>query len=297
MFGDADVFGWLFGLPRVRVAVAVVAVVAKPGASRYLMVYNQKWRGYSFPMKKIRVGPTNDPLRDRRVAVDTARDALRADLEPPLGLSTEGRWIDRIEVEGTSGRTGQPRIYEYDIVEVSPTSEIPDGSFASRHGYLTADEIRHSDPTERGPRARLVTWTTWQVLTRLLDNQQVAVAVVRRGDLYLMTRNRYGQWFFPARRMGDGRTAWQVVVNDFRAWNINLRMEPGREELVALKQPTTHLGTREYRFHLQRVNVDVEGLAAELTARSVLHQWRPLEMEGDDTSPTLAGLRDAVRKL
>src|SRR5262245_49988503 len=103
MFAWSNMLGWVFGPPRVWVAVAVVA---KPGPWRYLVAYNEKWHGYSFPMKKIKVGPTNDALRDRRVAIDTARDALLSDVGHPLGLSTEGRWMDRIQVEGTSGRTG-----------------------------------------------------------------------------------------------------------------------------------------------------------------------------------------------
>jgi hypothetical protein len=203
----------------------------------------------------------------------------------------------RIEVPGTSGRTGLRCIYEYDIVEVEAVNDVPDGAFGSRHGFLTADEIRDSDPAERGPKARLVTWTTWQVLTRLLDNQQVTAAVVRRGDLYLMTRNRYDQWFFPARRLGDGREAWPTMVNIFREWNINLKMEPAGEVVVDLAQQTAHLGPREYRFHLQGVKVDVEALAAELVARGVMHQWRRLDLTLPDMSPTLAGLRDAVRRL
>jgi hypothetical protein len=286
-----DMWRRLFGPAVRRVAVAVVA---RPGP-RFLVAYNPRWGGYSFPMRKIRVGLTNDPQRDRRIAADTARDALVDALGAELGQSEPGRWLDRIRVEGVSGRDGRRRVYDYDIVEVRPRGDIPEGAFGTQVGFLTPEEIRESDPAEPGPRARLVTWTTWQVLTRLLDNQRVAAAVIRRGDECLMERNRYGEWFFPARRIGPGRTAWQEVGELLSEWNTLLGFRPAGEEVVEMPQSTEHLGRREYEFRLCGVEIDVARLEKALGPDG--HIWRHPAAGLPDMSPTLAGLAEAALRV
>jgi hypothetical protein len=244
---------------------AVVAVVYDPDHRKFLVGFNSRWGGYTFPLRRKRVSPTFDPLKDRDNAITDARQAVMADLNLSEDLIREAHWMDRIRVKGVSGRTKEPTVYTYDIVTVLLNDSLPEGVFAGATGFLSADEIRDSDPETPGPNRRMVTWTTVQVLTRLLDHQQAAVAIVSRERNgvreYLMTRNRYG-WFFPATRMGDEVPSERLVVAEFNQKAKYLgRIVPdpvGHE--VEMEQDTAHLGPRNYTFQLHRVRFPQEDL-------------------------------------
>lgn len=303
----------MFGpFKRRRTQRVVVAVVYDPGRQKFLVVFNPRWKGYSFPVRRFRRSGASDPLRERDHAVQEARAALLSDLGPSLGDAAEAHWMDRIEVPGVSGRTGEEALYRYDIVTLLPVNPLPDGSFASRFGFLPAQEIRDSDPDELGPNARVVTWTTWQVLTRLLDAQRVAVAVVCRefnGQReYLMTLNRHGKWFFPARRMDHVGTAEQLVVYEFKIKADYLgRIDVLEGPTVEMEQNTPHLGPRSYTFYLRKANFPQEDLTlpgnrleGALYKAGILFRWvkegdmKPL---ADEISPTIVGLRAAVLSM
>ncbi len=205
--------------------------------------------------------------------------------------------MDRIAVLGVSGRTKEPTRYVYDIVTLVPAGPLPDGVFGAPFGFLSADEIRDSDPDEPGPNRRVVTWTTWQVLTKLLDNQQVAVAVVARlvngQHEYLMTRNRDGQWFFPAARMGDQVPPDRLVVYEFKIKaNYHGKIEVAEESRsVELEQTTRHLGPRRYTFHLYRTDFSQEDLLLsgnrlEVALDNAGTEFRWLGKGGPDLSDT-----------
>ena len=302
----------MFGpLKRRRTQRVVVAVVYDPQRQKFLVVFNPRWKGYSFPVRKFRRSGAADPLRERDHAVQAARAALLSDLGPSLGEVAEAHWMDRIEVPGVSGRTGEETLYRYEIVTLVPVNPLPDGPFAGRVGFLSAQEIRDSDPDELGPLARVVTWTTWQVLTRLLDAQKVAVAVVCReitGREYLMTLNRHGKWFFPARRIDDHATAEQMVVYEFKINADYLgRIQITDGPIVELEQNTLHLGPRNYTFHLCKASFPKEHLTlpgnqleAALYKSGIPFKW---VKEGDmkplaaNVSPTVEGLYDAVMSM
>jgi hypothetical protein len=299
---------WPFS--RLRTQHVVVAVVFDPARGKFLVVFNPRWGGYTFPMRRLRARGASDAYRERQWAEEEARAALRGDLGPDLGESTDAHWMDRIEVRRRSGRTDAETRYVYDIVTVLLKGPLPDGPFASPFGFLSADEIRDSDPDEPGPNPRVVTWTTWQVLTRLLDNQHVAAAVVRRRvggrRQYLMTYNRYRQWFFPARRMGDLVPSDRLVVYEFKLDAEYLgRIQRGHETVVELEQTTPHLGPRTYVFHLHPTDFPDEDLTAAgnrleaaLDAAGVSFAWidegRLQPRLAPDLSPTLLGLAPAV---
>ncbi len=165
---------------RRRTQRVAVAVVFDPRRQKFLVVFNPRWGGYTFPQRRFSRDGAHDPLREREYAIHDARQALLNALGPTLGEATEAHWMDRIQVHGVSGQTGQQTVYVYDIVALVPANPLPDGVFGGPFGFLSAMEIRDSDPDEPGSNARMVTWTTWQVLTKLLDHQQAAVAVVSR---------------------------------------------------------------------------------------------------------------------
>jgi hypothetical protein len=304
-------FGLLQRRPRTQ--RVVVAVVYDRQREKFLVIFNARWGGYTFPMRRFRTASASDALLEREYAVREARRAFSEDLGADLGRASEAHWMDRIEVPGVSGRTGERTLYLYDIVTLVPARPLPEGSFAGRFGFLTAQEIRDSDPDEPGPAARVVTWTTWQVLTRLLDNQQVAVAIVRRernGQIeYLLTRNRHDQWFFPATRLGDQVPPKKMVIYEFKIKaNYPGRMVvPEDGPAVDLEQDTPHLGPRSYLFHLREVRFPEEDLTMEnnrleaaLNAAGVECDWRSeadLKAGGPDLSDTIRGLLPEVLAL
>ncbi len=161
--------------------------------------------------------------------------------------------------------------------------------------------------------ASVVTWTTWQVLTRLLDAQNVAVAVVYREDKvqreYMMTLNRNGKWFFPARRMDNPGTAEQLVVYEFKiAADYLNHIDPAESgPTVEMEQNTAHLGPRSYTFHLRKVRFPQEDLTlpgnqleCSLYKAGISFRW---VKEGDmkplaaNISPTVEGLSEAVLSM
>lgn len=258
----------MFGLfsKQHRVQRVVVAVVYDPEREKFLVVFNPRWGGYTFPLCRRRLPEATDAVLERNQVLQDARQALQRDLPPNLGNTLEAHWMDRIAVLGVSGRTKEPTRYIYDIVTLVPAAPLPDGVFAGPFGFLSANEIRDSDPDEPGTNRRAVTWTTWQVLTKLLDNQQAAVAVVSRvvnGQTeYLMTRNRDGKWFFPAARMGDQVPPDRLVRYEFLLKaNYLGKIDVADEPKVAyVEQTTRHLGPRNYTFHLYRVDFPQEDL-------------------------------------
>lgn len=275
----------------------VVAVVYEPERRKFLVVFNPRWGGYTFPMCRKRPRSAPDTVREREHVLEEAQQALRKDLGSTLGEAREAHWMDRIGVLEVSGRTGQRTHYIYDIVTVIPAQPLPDGAFAGRFGLLSAEDIRDSDPAEPGSNGLVVTWTTWQVLTKLLDNQQAAVAVVSRvvngQHEYLMTRNREGKWFFPAVRMGDPVPPDRLIVHEFKSKaNYLGKVVPAREpKLVELEQATQHLGPRRYTFHLYRTDFPQEDLLlsgnrleAALDQAGVEFRW--LGKGGPDLSDT-----------
>jgi hypothetical protein len=303
----------MFGpFKRRRTQRVVVAVVYDTKRQKFLVVFNPRWKGYSFPARRFRRSGASDPFRERDHAVQEARAALLSDLGPTLGEAAEAHWMDRIEVPGVSGRTGEETLYRYEIVTLLPVNPVPDGPFAGRFGFLSEQEIRDSDPDELGPNARVVTWTTWQVLTRLLDAQKVAVAVVCREvnarREFLMTLNRHGKWFFPARRMDNPGTADQLVVYEFKIEADYLgRIDLTDGPTVEMEQNTPHLGPRTYTFHLRKLSFAQEDLTlsgnrleAALYKAGIPFRWvKESEMKpaAADVSPTVEGLCAATMSM
>jgi hypothetical protein len=296
-----------FGKSTRRVVVAIVYDPAKKG---FLLVYNPRWHSYAFPTRRFGNLTFSDAFKEREHCQSVAHLALRQDLGPTLGEASEAHWMDQVEATGVSGRTGRETRYVYDVVTLLPVNPLPAGSFATRLGFLTAQEIRDANPEHPGHVSHLVSWTTWRVLTRLLEDQHVSVAVICRRRAghreFLMTRNRYARWFFPARRMGDdGVDAEGLAVYEFRlAADYLQRIEAAEQgPPVALEQQTQHLGTRRYHFHLVRtrfpgVNLDQPGNPVEQALGAT--QWFSEEELLDPPatmSDTIVGLRDRVLEI
>jgi hypothetical protein len=173
---------------RLRTQPVLVAVVYQPGAG-FLVVFNEKWKGYAFPMRKPR--PTD--AGDAFTACQALREAVGRDLPGAVA-----RPLEPLEHRGPSGRTGRMTLYRYQAFEVEPGEPLaPGGGFGDRHGFLDFDRLVATP---------LVTWSTKVLASELLENQQVALAVVSRpgagGRTFLMLSSpRYGGYFFPAARL------------------------------------------------------------------------------------------------
>jgi hypothetical protein len=302
----------MFGLGRQTKRV-IVAVVYDQERRGFLLVYNPRWKGYTFPTRPWPAGNVADALQERKVCERQALAAFREDLGPRLGEATEPHWMERIEAHGVSGRTGRPTHYLFDVVTLRPVEPLPAGGFAGRFGWLTAEEIL-ADAEPDGLPVRLVTWTTRRILAGLLEDQQVAVAIVSRLQAgqreYLMLLNRYAKWFFPAKRMDDevsaDRTIRYEFLRDAHYYGSGIDVAPA--EVVSLEQHTGHLGTRQYTFHLQRTTfpgVDLaksgNRLEASLDQAGKPSKWIPAqdlhEPLSDNISPTVRGLRETVLRL
>jgi hypothetical protein len=280
----------------------VVAVVYDGERRAFFLVHNARWGGYALPTRPWRPEGLADPVRFRAVCEQTALEALAEDLGRPLP-DAEPLWIDHLEVPGRSGRTGRRGLYVYDLVTVAPGEPLPAGGLAAPCGFLALDAALKSP---------LVTWTTQQVLRRLVGEQRVALGVVCRqgegGREYLTTLSRHGGYFFPAARLRDYLTPIQALVGEFR---LKTRFLGGiRVEecaIVELDQQTRHLGERHYFFHVCRVTFPGLDLTAPnnaledaLARAGILCRWvseGQVANPPDWLSPTVTGLRKAVLAL
>jgi len=298
----------MFGMGK-RTRRVVVAVVYDRDRDRFLLAYNPRWPGYTFPTRPWPAQVVYDPLEERRLCEQTACQALREDLGPTLGEVAEAHWMDRLEVTGVSGRTGQSVRYVYDVVTAQLVHPLPPETPAGRFVYLTAQEILQADPRHPAHVERVLSWTTWTVLARLLEDQQAAVAVVCRqtdgGREYLMTLSRHGRFFFPAKRMGDEVPAERLIVYEFKLdadYTGKIVVEP--ELVVRMEQQTRHLGQRRYTFHLCRtlfpdedLNLPGNRLEAALDRAGTVFRWVPeahVAAPPDYCSDTVRGLSAAV---
>lgn len=294
--------GW-----RKRKRQVVVAVVYAPERKGYFLAFNRRWESYSLPTKQWPNEESNDPVVLRSACERTALEAVGEDIGQPLPKDAEAIWMEHLKIEGKSGSTDIVTSYEYDVVMVDPKIPLPEGQFGSLRGLMTYQEVLESDD-------QLVTWSTRAILEKLLQGQHVGLAVIcrrtARGREYLMVPNRYGKWFFPAKRQRDYETLDKAVVAEFRS-NANYLGEivPEEKAQVTVFQQTGHLGQRQYVFHLFKTTFPRQDLLvkdnlletalheAEIPTRWVSENELGKENLPDWLSPTVKGLRDEVLKI
>lgn len=273
-------------LPTRRV---VVAVARDAASGRFIVCLNQRWGAYAFPTRSFNPVEGLDLLEVRASSREVARAAMIEDVGHPLGYAPTAYWVDHLEIERESQRTGDLTRYLYEIVNLELQHPFPSGSFASRFGLLAdADILDNSN-------GLAITWTTREVLSALLT-QHVAVAVacrVRDGRReFLLTYNqRRGLWFFPARRMNRHDEPCNVLRLDFNERTPPCRaVLDGNGEKTRIQQATSYLGERWYEFHLRRVRFagqpNLDDLAHTLHGRWV-----------DEAGFTAAEVSDDARAL
>jgi hypothetical protein len=279
---------------RQRRQPVIVAVVFDPDRG-FFVSFNEKWQGYTFPMRKRR--PT-----DYEEAF-TAREALREAVNLRLSRA-EAKPLEYVEHRGVSGRTGREVVYQYQAFEIDPNESLPSGGLGSRHGFLGREELLEAD---------MVTWSTRLILRELLENQQVAAAVIcRRGDSgreFLMVRSAsYRGYFFPAARLKTASEPRWVAVEAVRQDTGFPRMTPGDAVVARDVHDSPRFGCeRTFVFHMVPVRpagVDLSAAphAFEECLRRTGVPWRWV---GEDEladparnglSPTVAAVHEAAAR-
>jgi hypothetical protein len=278
-----------------RTQAVVVAVVFDPDRG-FLLDFNERWGAYAFPMRKRRPTDHDEAF--------TAREALRDALGLPLPRA-EARPLEFVEHRGSSWRTGREAVYRYQAFDVDPGEALPAGGFGRRHGFLGPEDLVGAD---------LVSWSTKVIVKELMENQEVALAVVCRqgsaGREFLMVRSAsYRGYFFPASRMkADEPPTWEAVAALRRESGYFAPIRCGDPEAV----PDVHFSPRfgrprRFVFHAVPVRLPALDLSAspsplEESLRRTGVLWRWVEdAELDDParhglSPTVAAVREAARR-
>jgi hypothetical protein len=309
-----------------RIVDVAVAIVFEPEWGFFLS-YNPKWGGYAFPMRKRRM--TDLDLGH------TAALALRDATDLPLRGATYKKLVSTEEIEGESQRTRRPARYRYHVFHIDPpvvlsTAVMPHG-FGCKSGFLKPDQITPPPPVSSSQAAAgagkaapavlaplcadLVTWTTRLIVEELIGNQHVGEAVICRrsaaGAEFLMNRNaNYGGYYpIAARSRGDGAPKFEVrraIETDtgYRRWS-------DLGEPVVVEE--SHFSPRfqcERRFvhdlflvRLDGVDLNAPGNELEQAMERSGLLWRWVtdaqldDPEGNDLSPTVAKVRDALRQI
>lgn len=302
----------MFGLSKKRFQRVIISVVFDSRQRQFLLVWNPRWKGYGFSTARWPACAILAGKDERETCEANAVQGLEEDLGQPLP-DARAMWIERLEMSNISGRTGQTTDYVCDIVAIDPQAQLDAGSFASPRGLLLAEDILRTDPKHPQYEPRPITWTTWTVLAELLQGQSVAVAVIARrkngSREYLMLPNRYGQFFFPAKRLRDHGTAVRAIVGEFPyAPDHGVAVSVHEDgTTVGLVQETSHLGMRTCTFLLHATTLLAPGpdravKPARLEAalgRTDFRWFSEADVQGShpDLSPTVKGLKTALLAL
>jgi hypothetical protein len=183
---------------------AVITAVVYDSSKGFLVGFNEKWRGYAFPMQKSH--PTD--VKPESAAVRALAEMIGQTLP-----SARAKPLEFVGLFGYSERTGEETLYRYNVFEVDPGQSLPAGALGSRLGFLSYPDLIAAD---------LVTWSTKEVARALMEHQQVALAVIARrgaaGKEFLMVWNSsYGGYFFPVARVKSEAKPAIVAMEAVRA--------------------------------------------------------------------------------
>jgi hypothetical protein len=270
---------------------AVVATVVYEEGRGFFVGFNDRWRAYALPMKRM-----------RETDLSVERTAIRA-LSECVGLPlphAEAKPLEFIELDGRSERTGGRTHYAYQVCEVDPGSPLPFGDLASRWGYLPFEDLLNAD---------LVSWSTKLLLTGIMENQDVALAVITRGNAqtreYLMVGSANYGLFFPASRLKTDATPVKAAVAAVRDdTGYQGKIEIGAMQPVQDRHFSPRFNQqRRFVFYVCGVKLGGSPDALEKAIRRRGARWRWVtEAELHDPaanglSPTVDEVRPAVLQV
>lgn len=280
----------MLGFNRVRTVDVAVAVYFAGPEVGFLLAFNPKWKGYAFPSRRIRDTDASPAF----AALEAFRDAVGL---PQRGATAEPLFYS--EVKRESQRTGQLTNYRYHVFQIQPSGgaalDVPTGA-ACRLLYLPVGGFATAD---------LVTWTARHVIGELVENQNVAVAVVvregRAGREYLMVQPRhYGGAFPVASRIRADVSARFQAREGFRTdTGYQPATVAGEPVVVTDRHHSPRFGCdRQFVYHLVRLELpgvdlhDPNGpLAEAMRARECLGRWVP---DADLDDPAANGLSETI---
>lgn len=281
----------------------VAAVVYSHQTEGYLVGYNRRSNRYSLPMRRLPPTEPNDRVARHHICEDAAIQAVEKTLHRMLPDDATATWVEYLEVERVSSRTGQLIPCTYHIVTVDPKTEIPVGHLGGESGLMTYRAILKS--TLVGP-------STQAILQKLLTDQHVALAVISRRRQhereYLMTSASKGQFFFVARRQREFDTPQEALMTELRL-TVGYHGPVEIHEVCSapVRQRTAHLGERSYVFHVFRalfpgadLHCDTNPLTAALGKSRLGYKWcteHDLLHPGNNLSSTVKGLSHAILSI
>ncbi|MDB5387951.1 MAG: hypothetical protein JWM11_3597 [Planctomycetaceae bacterium] len=240
----------------------VVVAIVQDASQKFLVVYNEKWHGYAFPMQDF--APDGMP---------TGRIAIEA-VEKDLGCQLPYAKAEELEFLGTFGHsvaTDAETWYDYWVFSVDPcqTLDLTKSPTVVNNPpqFFTADELRNRTG---------LTWSTPRIAQELLDKQDAVVSVVTRPGKaeteYLVIENsNYGGYFFPVTRLKNELKPHQIAEKLVRT-DLGYRAEvhaEWRAEVLDIHFSSRYQQDRLYRFQVCSV---------ELPQIDLMQPYNPLEL-------------------
>ena len=262
--------------------IAVAMVTNENG--EFLLVHNEKWGGYNFPMTEIdQSGP---PLGSMAVKALESETGLKL----PKATARELEYLGQF---GVSDRTGEEGIYEYWLYEINCGEQV-DINGGTNSKCQSLEEI--VDSTD-------ATWSARSIANELLNNREVAIAVIsrlgRKQTEYLVVKNdNYGGFFFPAMRRKTETPPESVAQKLFRddfGYTGEIKSE-WKAEVEDVHFSDRFQTDTQFRFHICEVtfpgldiHMPFNALERKLRERGVEWKWVTADELGtsEEYSPTL----------
>jgi hypothetical protein len=234
-----------------RMKEVAVAVVFDEPSKKFLLVLNQRWNGYAFPMKHIE--PEGDPAAAALAAVQGPDFPLRWPHARATPLARLGKVHFSVGVHETTG-------YSYQVFEIDPGAPLDVSDKNTDLRYATYDELIASP---------VVTYPTQAIARDLVEERRVAEALIKRpspeGTQYLLIAHSNGLSFFPATRMKSEMYPAQGILEAVRGdLGYDGPITIGDPRIFDKLQPSQRFIPGERHFHFYVCDVDFPGI--DLTA-------------------------------
>jgi 8-oxo-dGTP pyrophosphatase MutT (NUDIX family) len=278
----------------------VVVAIVQDAQGRFLVAFNPKWHGYSFPMTDV------EDAGDVLGAV-----AIRA-VESDLGCKLPHARAEELEylgLVGRSGSTGEDTLYEHWLYAVDLGQPL-DLSAAPGAREPPPLFLEYNELTSRTD----LTWSARDIIREFVENQEAVLAVVTRPgeketEFLLVWNNNYDGYFFPTQRVKTEVKPEQLA--EATVWRDLGYRGPARAvwrgEVPDIHFSTRYQRDRRFLFHvceLQLSDVDLHqpgGLLEQaMTRRGRKFLWLPASRLHDPTipfSPTMPALRSSILGL
>jgi len=275
----------------------VVVAVVQDQQGRFLVTYNEKWSGYSFPLQDF------DP--NSEVMATVAVEALERDLHCrlPKAKAEELEYLGKF---GRSERTGEETWYDYWLfeIDVGQPLDLAHATQGASHPPLFLAGNALLSRTD-------LTWSTPVLAREFLDNQDAVLTVITRPGLteteYLVVWHQHYQgFFFPSARIMSEHKPEQVATRLVRA-EFGYRgpvVAQWRGEALDVHFSGRVLRNRSFHFHVCQVDVpDIDlqqpfnPLELALQARGKRWHWLTAGQLADGTlryTSTMAAVRPMV---